>query len=65
MSHLFNAMWKMRLWKETRGQDLIEYALLAAFVAVAAGATFPPVANNISAIYSKINSSMAIAISQS
>ena len=65
MSHLLNSIWRFRLWKETQGQDLIEYALLAAFVAVAAGATFPPVANNISTIFSKINSSMAIAISQS
>lgn len=65
MSHLINAIYTLRFWKETHGQDLIEYALLAGFVAVAAGATFPPVADNISTIFSKINSSMAIAISQS
>ena len=28
------------LWKDDRGQDLIEYALMAGFVAVAAGAIF-------------------------
>ena len=65
MSYLLNNIWRLRLWKETHGQDLIEYALLAGFVAVAAGATFPPVANNISTIFSKITSSINLAASQS
>jgi Flp pilus assembly pilin Flp len=43
-------------WGEVRGQDLIEYALMAGFVAVAGGAVFPPVANSVSAIFSKIQS---------
>jgi pilus assembly protein Flp/PilA len=29
-----------RIWKDESGQDLIEYALMAGFVAVAAGAIF-------------------------
>jgi pilus assembly protein Flp/PilA len=65
MSYLLNYLWRARLWKETHGQDLIEYALMAGFVAVAAGATFPPVADNISTIYSKITSSLNLAASQS
>ena len=32
------------LWSDAKGQDLIEYALLAGFVAVAAGAIMPNVA---------------------
>ena len=44
-----------------RGQDLIEYALMAGFVAVAAGAAFPPVANSISEIFSKVQSVMSAA----
>ncbi|MCE5307791.1 MAG: Flp family type IVb pilin [Acidobacteriales bacterium] len=47
---------KLRIWKETRGQDLVEYALMAGFVAVAAGATMPSVAGSISTIFSKITS---------
>jgi pilus assembly protein Flp/PilA len=43
--------WK--LWLRRRGQDLIEYALLAGFVAMAAGAIMPNVANSISSIFSK------------
>jgi pilus assembly protein Flp/PilA len=49
-----------RLQRETQGQDLVEYALVAGFVAVAGGAIFPTtVAPNISVIFSKINSSLA------
>jgi Flp pilus assembly pilin Flp len=29
------------LWQDDRGQDLVEYALLAGFAAVAASALFP------------------------
>ena len=30
-----------KLWKQEEGQDLIEYVLLVALVALAVGATFP------------------------
>ena len=53
-----------RVWKDTKGQDLIEYALMAGFVAVAAGAIMPGVSDNISQIFSKISSSMGSAASQ-
>lgn len=42
-----------RLWRNKFGQDLIEYALLAAFVAVAAGAIMPDVSENIKQIFAK------------
>jgi pilus assembly protein Flp/PilA len=48
-----------RLWVEVQAQDLIEYALMAGFVALAAGALMPGVANSISTIFSKITSVMA------
>ena len=57
-------IWKLRIWKDTRGQDLIEYALMAGFVAVAAGAIMPGVATSISTIFSKIGSVMTVASSQ-
>ena len=50
--------------RETAGQDLVEYALMAGFVAVAAGALFPPVATSISTIFSKITSLMTAANAQ-
>lgn len=37
-----------RLWVETQGQDLIEYAIMAGFVAVAAVAIMPQVAAAVS-----------------
>jgi pilus assembly protein Flp/PilA len=61
MTQVTNLIWKLRIWKDTRGQDLIEYALMAGFVAVAAGAIMPTVAASISTIFSKISSTMAAA----
>ena len=46
---------------EDRGQDMVEYALLAGFIAVAAGATMPPIANSISLIFSKMGSVTSLA----
>jgi hypothetical protein len=36
-----NLILRFKIWKDQRGQDLIEYALMAGFVAVAAGAVMP------------------------
>ena len=65
MKLMTEALWKLRIWKDTRGQDLIEYALMAGFVAVAAGAIMPGVANSISTIFSSIASTMSNASNQS
>ncbi len=54
-----NLLLKLRIWHDTRGQDLIEYALMAGFVAVAAGAIMPSVSGSISTVFSKIDSAMA------
>lgn len=51
-----------KLWRNTRGQDLIEYALLAAFFAVAVGALSPSVATGISTIWSRVSCGIALAI---
>jgi Flp pilus assembly pilin Flp len=55
---------KLRSLKDTHGQDLIEYALMAGFVAVAAGAAMPGVAASISTIFSQVASVMDIASTQ-
>jgi pilus assembly protein Flp/PilA len=65
MNRVTHLIWKLRIWKDTRGQDLIEYALMAGFVAVAAGAIMPGVASSISTVFSKISSVMTAAASQS
>ncbi len=51
----------LRLIANRRGQDLIEYALMAGFVAVAAGAIMPGVSDSISTIFSKVGSVMSAA----
>ncbi len=51
-------------WRATHGQDLIEYALMAGFVAVAAGAVMPGVASSISTIFSKVGSVLKVASTQ-
>ena len=45
--------------KNQKGQDLIEYALMAGFVAEAAGAIMPSISNDLSTIFSKVSSSMS------
>ena len=47
-----------RITQDERGQDLVEYALLAAFIAVAAGTFLPQVADSISVIFSKMKSTV-------
>ena len=39
--------------KDEEGQDMVEYTLLLAFVALAAGAAYVTIGNNISSIWSK------------
>jgi pilus assembly protein Flp/PilA len=63
MTRIGNLVLKLRVWKDTRGQDLIEYALMAGFVAVAAGAIMPGVSSSISTIFSKVSSVMTAAAS--
>ena len=50
-----------RIWRDSAGQDLIEYALMAGFVAVAAGAIMPGVSTSISQIFSKVASVLSSA----
>lgn len=51
----------VHLWREDRGQDLIEYALITATLAVVVAAFLPPqIMPSVSTIFSKITSSMSI-----
>ena len=59
-SQSFSAL-VLNVWIRTSGQDLIEYALMAGFVAVAAGAIMPGVASQISVIFSKVSSALGAA----
>ncbi len=63
MTRIVRLLVEAQIWKDRRGQDLIEYALMAGFVAVAAGAIMPGVASSINIVFSKINSLMIDAAS--
>ena len=52
------------LWQEEQGQDLIEYTLLMAFVALASAALFIGAGGSIKGIWSVTNSQLAAANSQ-
>ena len=45
-------------WQEEQGQDLIEYTLLMAFVALASAALFIGAGTSISGIWTKTNSTL-------
>ena len=48
---------------DCRGQDLVEYALMTGFIAVAVGAVFPDIAGSANVIFSKVNSLMILSAS--
>ena len=58
-----NMAWKPHWWLDTHGQDLVEYALLAGFVAVACGAFLPNVSGAMSTIFSRLASKLVEASS--
>ena len=53
----------MKLQHDVGGQDMIEYALMAAFVAVASAAVLPTANSGISTVFSKIGSLLVAAAS--
>ena len=59
MKNIKNTILNLGILADTKGQDLIEYALMAGFVAVAAGAIMPSVSSSISVIFSKVGSTMS------
>ncbi len=54
MTKLYMFLSKLR--RDERAQDMVEYALLAGFIAVAAGGLLPGIADGISIIFSKMGS---------
>jgi len=58
MKRLIAAVVRFQIWKDNQGQDLIEYALMAGFVAVSAGALMPGISTSISTVFSKVASVM-------
>ena len=49
-----------KLRDDERGQDLIEYALLAGFVALMAGTVMPGVPSSISRIFTRVSDKLTL-----
>ena len=64
MNRIKNFFLKLQIAKDVKGQDLIEYALMAGFVAVAAGAIMPGIGTSISTIFSRVASGLTAAAAQ-
>jgi pilus assembly protein Flp/PilA len=50
------SLWIWRLRNDARGQDLVEYALAAGMVAVAAVAAMPLLGSTVNTVFSKVGS---------
>jgi pilus assembly protein Flp/PilA len=58
---MWRTLRRLRIFRDTRGQDLIEYALMAGFVAVSAAALMPNIASSISTVFSQVGSVLSAA----
>ena len=61
MNKLFSKLTALGLFKDRRAQDLIEYAMMAGFIAIAAGAIIPGLAAKIATIFTKVSSALSAA----
>ena len=55
---IVSRIWTLKVWIDNHGQDLVDYALVAGFMAVAAGAISPVVADRINSVFSKLSAAM-------
>ena len=56
MKRIQECVLKLQVWKDTGGQDLVEYALAAGLMAVAAVAAMPTLSTTVNTVFSKIGS---------
>jgi len=59
MKELNQLILKARVWGDTRGQDMVEYALIMGLVAVAAGSIMSGISTNIGRVFSLIAAEVA------
>jgi Flp pilus assembly pilin Flp len=64
MHKLTNLIVALRIWSDTKGQDMVEYALTAGFLVVAAAALSPTLAAGVNSIFTSVGSVMTIAAAQ-
>jgi pilus assembly protein Flp/PilA len=54
MNWLNNKVLQLQVWRDTNGQDLVEYALAAGMVAVAAVACMPHLSTMVNNVFTRI-----------
>ena len=54
MKRVWNRIRHLSVWRDTSGQDLVEYALAAGMVAVAAVAAMPALTTTVDNVFVKI-----------
>jgi pilus assembly protein Flp/PilA len=63
MVTMIQALLGIQIWKDSRGQDLVEYALIAGLIAVVGGAIMPGGEGGINVVFRHANSIMIAASS--
>lgn len=58
MNLLWSVFWSLLVWRDERGQDIVEFALLASLAAVASALFVPDLSNNMDRIYSRLSSKL-------
>jgi Flp pilus assembly pilin Flp len=64
MNKLTQIVWKLRIAKDCRGQDLIEYALIVGFIALAAGAVTPSITTTMRNIFERVSVTLSSSANQ-
>ena len=59
MKQLFAKIYALRSWEETKGQDMIEYALMAGFLVVVPAVFMPTFTASIAGIFARIRTTLA------
>ena len=57
-----NRLRKLRIWSDRKGQDLVEYALVAGMVVAAGVAAMPQLSGTVNHVFSKIASTIQSAM---
>jgi len=58
MQKMWQTVISFQIWSDQNGQDLIEYAMIAGFIAVVSGMFMPNLSQDVSLLFSKIASTM-------
>jgi Flp pilus assembly pilin Flp len=54
MQKMWHPVITLRIWSDQHGQDLIDYAMIAGFIAVVTGMFLPNVSTDFSTVYSEL-----------